>query len=57
MCSKKDVGVVLFIIGFVLVIFGVIIGFLLLNVVQKKIEELVCVNGKDSLGYERWVSV
>lgn len=57
MCSKKVAGVALLITGLVLVILGVIIGLLLPNAAQKKIEESVCVNGKDSPGYERWVSV
>lgn len=57
MCSKKVAGVALLITGLVLVIIGVIIGLLLPNAAQKKIEESVCVNGKDSPGYERWVSV
>lgn len=54
MCSKKVAGVALLITGLVLVILGVIIGLLLPNAAQKKIEESVCVNGKDSPGYERW---
>lgn len=57
MCSKKVAGVALLITGLVLVIIGVIIGLLLPNAAQKKIEESVCVNGKDNPGYERWVSV
>lgn len=54
MCSKKVAGVALLITGLVLVIIGVIIGLLLPNAAQKKIEESVCVNGKGSPGYERW---
>ena len=57
MCSKKVAGVALFTAGLILVILGVVFGLLLPSAAQKKIEESVCVNSKDSPGYGRWVSV
>lgn len=57
MCSKKTTGIALLVIGFILVALGVIIGLILPNKGQKTIEDSVCVNSKDSSGYERWVSL
>ncbi|PFX19537.1 uncharacterized protein LOC111338069 [Stylophora pistillata] len=54
MCSKKVAGVALFTAGLILVILGVVFGLLLPSAAQKKIEESVCVNSKDSPGYGRW---
>ena len=57
MHTKKVASVSLLIIGLLIVILGVIIGIMLQNAAEENNEELVCVNSKESPGYERWVSV
>ena len=56
MCSKKVAGIIAVIIGVVLVVIGITLGVVLTNMIQKAIEEEVCVNNKESPGYKRWVS-
>jgi len=57
MCSKKTSGIALLVIGFILVALGVIIGLMLPNKAQTTVEDNVCVDSKDSPGYDRWVSL
>ena len=57
MHTKKVASVSLLIAGLVIVILGVIIGIVLQNAAEENNVELVCVNSKESPGYERWVSV
>lgn len=57
MCSKKTSGIALLVIGFILVALGVIIGLMLPNKRQTTVEDNVCVDSKDSRGYDRWVSL
>jgi len=54
MCSKKTSGIALLVIGFILVALGVIIGLMLPNKAQTTVEDNVCVDSKDSPGYDRW---
>ncbi|XP_068729884.1 lysosome membrane protein 2-A-like isoform X1 [Montipora capricornis] len=54
MCSKKVAGIIAVIIGVVLVVIGITLGVVLTNMIQKAIEEEVCVNNKESPGYKRW---
>jgi len=57
MCSKKAGGITLLVIGFILVALGVIIGLVLPNKAQTTVEDNVCVDSKDSPGYDRWVGL
>ena len=57
MCSKKTSGIALLVTGFILVALGVIIGLMLPNKAQTTVEDNVCVDSKDSPGYDRWVSL
>ena len=57
MCSKKTSGIALLVVGFILVALGVIIGLMLPNKVQTTVEDNVCVDSKDSPGYDRWVGL
>jgi len=57
MHTKKVASVSLLITGLLIVIPGVIIGIMLQNAAEENNKELVCVNSKESPGYERWVSV
>lgn len=57
MCTKKTSGIALLVIGFILVALGVIIGLILPNKAQTTVEDNVCVDSKDSPGYDRWVSL
>ena len=57
MCNKKTSGIALLVIGFILVALGVIIGLILPNKAQTTVEDNVCVDSKDSPGYDRWVSL
>ncbi|XP_068682792.1 lysosome membrane protein 2-A-like [Montipora foliosa] len=54
MCSKKVAGIIAVIIGVVLVVIGITLGVVLTNMIQKAVEEEVCVNNKESPGYKRW---
>ena len=53
MHTKKVASVSLLITGLLIVILGVIIGIMLQNAAEVNNEELVCVNSKESPGYER----
>ena len=53
MHTKKVASVSLLIAGLVILILGVIIGIVLQNAAEENNVELVYVNSKESLGYER----
>lgn len=57
MCSKKVAGIALVVNGVILIALGVIVGLLLPNMVLKTIEDLACVNSKESSGYKLWVGI
>ena len=49
-------GIILLLTGITVIVLGLVIGFVAPNMVQKKVQESICVNSKDSPGYKRLVS-